>query len=387
MSRGHSLSATLARRGIGRRAFLKYCAGLAAAFGLAPRMHAEFARGLAGARRQSVIWLSFQDCTGCTESLTRAYAPDIASLILEYLSLDYHHTLMAPSGEAAEASRRAAMREQAGRYLVVVDGAIPTAFGGACSTTAGISAEALLGETVAGAAAVIAAGSCAAYGGLPAAAPNPTGAAAVSKLMRGKPLANVPGCPPVPEVLAAVLVHWLAFGRLPPADDIGRPLAFYGDTIHDRCNRRAFYDQGLFAERFDDAGARAGWCLLKLGCRGPVTHNACATLRWNGRTSFPIESGHGCLGCSEPNFWDAGSFYRAPLAVARSAAEPSRGETIWQESCSYCHGPDPARLRTPPAQVPALLREQKIRAHRFGLEEAELRQLGDWLKQAAKGKK
>jgi hydrogenase small subunit len=386
MSQQPGLSDMLEARGIGRRAFLKYCAGLATLLGLAPQMRADIARGLAQAQRQSVIWLSFQECTGCTESLARADAPDIARLILEYLSLDYHHTLMAPSGEAAEASRRAAMRAHAGRYLVVVDGSIPTAFDGACSTIAGMSNVELLRETAQGAAALVAVGSCAAYGGLPAASPNPTGALPVSRLVRDKPIANVPGCPPVPEVIAAVLVHWLVFGRLPPADDIGRPLAFYGDTIHDRCSRRAFHDQGLFAETFDDAGARAGWCLAKLGCRGPQTHNACATLRWNGRASFPIESGHGCIGCSEPDFWDAGSFYRAALP-ARAASAPPRGEAIWRESCSYCHGLDPARLRTAPAQVPGLLRERKVRAHDFGLGELELRQLGDWLKQAAKGKK
>jgi hydrogenase small subunit len=123
-----------------------------------------------------------------------------------------------------------------------------------------------------------------------------------------------------------VLAQYLTFGALPELDALGRPKAFYGDTIHDRCYRRPFYDQGKFAKSFDDEGARNGWCLFELGCKGPVTHNACATTKWNNNTSFPIESGHGCIGCSEPDFWDAGGFYRAlsmpadPLKLAAGTA-------------------------------------------------------------------
>ena len=88
-------------------------------------------------------------------------------------------------------------------------------------------------------------------------------------------------------------------------------MVFYGQNIHDRCYRRPFYERGEFAETFDDEGARKGWCLYKLGCKGPVTYNACATAKWNEGTSWPVESGHGCIGCSEPNFWDFGGFYEA----------------------------------------------------------------------------
>jgi hydrogenase small subunit len=111
--------------------------------------------------------------------------------------------------------------------------------------------------------------------------------------------------------MAGTVAHVLAFGSLPELDDLGRPKAFFGDTIHDRCYRRPFYEKGLFAKSFDDEGARKGWCLFEVGCKGPVTYNACATLKWNGGTSFPIQSGHGCLGCSEPKFWDMGGFYNA----------------------------------------------------------------------------
>jgi len=177
------------------------------------------------------------------------------------------------------------------------------------STIAGQTNLQMLEDTAKGAAAVIAVGTCAAFGGIPFANPNPTGAVPVSSLVKDKPIINVSGCPPIPVVISGVLAHYLTFGTIPELDGLGRPKAFFGDSIHDRCYRRPFYDQGKFAETFDDEGARNGWCLYKLGCKGPTTHNACATIKWNRGVSFPIESGHPCLGCSEPGFWDAGSFY------------------------------------------------------------------------------
>lgn len=300
----------LENQGISRRAFLQYCASIASLMALPAGSAEQLAKALAKARRPSVIWLSFQECTGCTEALTRSHTPSLESLIFDLISLDYHHTLQAASGEAAEAAREAAMLENAGKYLVVVDGSVPLGNPG-YSTIAGIANVDVLRETAKGAAAILAVGTCAAYGGLPAAHPNPTGAVAISDLITDKPIVNIPGCPPIPTVMTGVIAHYLAFGALPELDSLGRPKAFYGETIHDRCYRRPFYDQGKFAETFDDEGARKGWCLFKLGCKGPVTYNACATSKWNGGVSFPIQSGHGCIGCSEPNFWDAGSLYGA----------------------------------------------------------------------------
>ncbi|MBI5163263.1 MAG: hydrogenase small subunit [Magnetospirillum sp.] len=312
MSTKPALLPLLDSHGISRRDFTKYCTGLTAAMALAPAMAPRVAEALERARRPSVIWLSFQECTGCTESLTRADAPSLEQLILSAVSLDYHHTLQAAAGHGAETARLKAMAENAGQYLVLVDGSVPLGDPG-YSTIAGRSNLDILHETVAGAAAVVAIGSCAAFGGLPAAAPNPTGAVSIGSLITDKPVVNLPGCPPIPVVMTAVIAHFLTFGRLPELDSLGRPRAFYGDTIHDRCYRRAFYDKGLFAKSFDDEGARKGWCLFELGCKGPTTYNACATVKWNGGVSFPIQSGHPCLGCSQPDFWDAGSFYR-PLS-------------------------------------------------------------------------
>jgi hydrogenase small subunit len=268
------------------------------------------AAALERARRPSVIWLSFQECTGCTESLTRSHSPSVESLIFDHISLDYHHTLQAAAGEAAEAAREAAMHENKGSYILVVDGSIPLGNPG-YSTIAGISNLQMLEETAKDAAAIVAVGTCAAFGGLPQANPNPTGAVSVSDIIKDKPIINVSGCPPIPTVITGVLAHFLTFGTIPELDQYNRPKVFYGQSIHDRCYRRPFYDKGLFAETFDDEGAKAGWCLYKLGCKGPMTYNACATTKWNQGTSWPVESGHGCLGCSEPRFWDAGGFYNA----------------------------------------------------------------------------
>jgi len=310
INRNKMLGEVLYSRGITRRSFLKFCATTASMMALSPAMIPKIANALEKAKRPSVIWLSFQECTGCTESLTRAHTATIESLIFDAISLDYHHTLQAAAGFAAEAAREAAMSENHGKYLLVVDGSIPLDNPG-YSTIAGVSNLDMLKQTAEGAAAIIAVGTCAAYGGIPHADPNPTGAVSVGDIIKDKPIISVPGCPPIPVVITGVLTHFLTFGSIPELDHIGRPTAFYGKSIHDRCYRRPFYDKGLFAETFDDEGAKKGWCLFKLGCKGPTTYNACATTKWNDGTSFPIEAGHPCIGCSEPNFWDGGGFYKA----------------------------------------------------------------------------
>jgi hydrogenase small subunit len=283
----------------------------ASAMALSPLAGSAMAKQLGKMKRPSVIYLSFQECTGCLESLTRSFSPTLEHLIFNVISLDYDDTLMAAAGHQAEAAKEQAMRDNYGKYVLVVDGAIPLAFGGACHTAAGKSAIQILKEAAKGARAIVAVGTCATFGGLPHANPNPTGAIGVSDLIKDKPVINVSGCPPIPVVMAGTIMHFFAFDKVPELDELHRPKMFYGNTIHDRCYRRPFYDAGKFAESFDDEGARNGWCLYKLGCKGPTTYNSCATLKWNQGVSFPIESGHPCLGCSQPNFWDGGSFYAA----------------------------------------------------------------------------
>jgi hydrogenase small subunit len=166
-----------------------------------------------------------------------------------------------------------------------------------------------LTEAAEGAAAVIAWGSCASHGCIQAAKPNPTQATPIHKIIN-KPVINVPGCPPIAEVMTGVVTHILLFGKIPELDSQGRPKEFYSRRVHDTCYRRPFYDAGLFVETWDDDAARKGYCLYKMGCKGPTTYNACSVTKWNGNLSYPIQSGHGCIGCSEEDFWDKGPFYQ-----------------------------------------------------------------------------
>ena len=314
----------LRRHGISRRSFIKFCTAAASAMALPPSVGVAMAEQLRQAPRPSVVYMSFQECTGCLESLTRSFAPTIENLIFNVISLDYDDTLMAAAGEAAESARDQAMKDNFGKYVLIIDGSVPTGAGGAYCTAGGRSAVDTLREAAKGAAVIVCVGTCSAFGGIPFADPNPTDAWPVTAIVgNDKPIINVSGCPPIPEVITGTLLQFVTTGMIPDLDEHRRPKVFFGNTIHDRCYRRPFYDQGKFAKSFDDEGARNGWCLYELGCKGPTTYNACATLKWNGGTSFPIESGHGCLGCSEPGFWDKGSFYSAQSAAVWGKA----GET------------------------------------------------------------
>ncbi|MCB2223252.1 MAG: hydrogenase small subunit [Actinobacteria bacterium] len=332
----------LRSKGVSRRDFVKYCGALAGTMAFcgvpAPVEASGLPASLAGPQadatplivrafetkpRVPVIWLEFQDCAGCTEALTRSQSPTLGDLVLNEISIDYHETLFAAAGFQAEENRDAMMQKYHGQYVLVVEGSIPVADGGIHCTIGGRTALDLLEEAAEGAAAIISTGNCSSFGGLPKADPNPTEAKGVWEIITDKPVVNIPGCPAIPEVTTAVLLQFIVFGTLPELDDLNRPKTFYGQTIHDRCLRRPFYEAGKFAKSFDDEGARKGWCLYKLGCKGPTTYNACATIKWDAGLSFPIQSGHPCLGCSQPNFWDGGGFYQgqsAPLNRPGAAA-------------------------------------------------------------------
>jgi hydrogenase small subunit len=206
------------------------------------------------------------------------------------------------------------MKKYTGQYILVVEGSIPVAEDGIYCTVGGRTAVDLLREAAAGAAAIIATGNCASFGGIPKAKPNPTGAKGVWELITDKTVVNIPGCPAIPEATTGTIAQFAIFGTLPELDGLHRPKTFYGNTVHDRCLRRPFYEAGKFADSFDDDGARMGYCLYKLGCKGPTTYNACASIRWDEGLSFPVQSGHPCLGCSQPDFWDGGGFYQGQSA-------------------------------------------------------------------------
>ena len=301
-----------------RREFLRFCGRMTVLLGLAESsipLVAEALQETVSKRRPSVVWLEFQDCAGNTESFTRANSPSAAQAILESISLDYQETLMAAAGHRAEEARAQALEENRGQVIVVVEGSIPTKDDGVYCTIGGRTALDIIREVEPYAMVFVSVGTCAAFGGLPKAHPNPTGAVAVEALIRNKPVINLPGCPANPDVLMGVLVHYLVFGRLPDLDAQRRPLFAYGKRIHDTCERRPHYDAGQFALSFDDYGARQGYCLYKLGCKGPETYNVCASLRWNMSASWPVKAGHPCIGCAEKDFWDRFTpFYeRLPL--------------------------------------------------------------------------
>ncbi len=297
-------------QGYSRRDFLQFCSWLAAAAGIQASGLTEIVQALDVKPRLPVVWFHFQECTCCSESFIRSSHPIVSDIILDTISLDYTQTLQAAAGHQAEAALQETMQKYKGQYLMLVEGSIPTENDGVYCCIGGRTALDILQEGASGAKAIVAWGSCASNGCIQAAKPNPTGATPVHKLISGTPVINVPGCPPIAEVMAGTIVHLLAFDRVPQLDGLGRPKAFYSRRVHDTCYRRPNYDAGLFVESFDDENARRGYCLYKVGCRGPVTYNACGVMRWNNGVSYPIQSGHGCIGGSEPNFWDNGPFYQ-----------------------------------------------------------------------------
>jgi len=295
--------------GFSRRDFMKFTAFMAAYMGLETSAIGQIDEALKTTPRLPIIWEHFQECTCCSESFIRSDHPIVADILLDKVSLDYSMTLMAASGHQAEAAKKSTMEKYKGEYILAVEGSVPMGDEGNYCCIAGRTAIDQLKESAAGAKAIIAWGSCATSGCVQAAKPNPTEATPIHEIIKDKPIINVPGCPPIGEVMAGVIVHVLAFGKIPELDRKGRPKAFYAKRVHDSCYRRPYYDAGLFVESFDDANAQKGYCLYKVGCRGPMTYNACGTIKWNNGVSYPIQSGHGCIGCSEDNFWDNGPFY------------------------------------------------------------------------------
>ncbi|MFA5514854.1 MAG: hydrogenase small subunit [Desulfuromonadales bacterium] len=292
------------RKGVSRRQFLQFCTGVAATLALPASFIPKIAEGLETDRRLPVIWLSFQACTGDGEALIRAYHPPIDNLLLDVISLEYMDLIMAAAGHQAEAALNQAVGKHAGRYVVLVDGEIPLADKGYC-TIGGMSALEVARTLCSRAAANVAVGTCASYGGIQHAAPNPTGAAPLADAVpEAGNVVRLPGCPCNTENLTATLVHYVTFGRMPEVDLLGRPKFAYGMRIHDHCQRRGHFDAGQYAAEFGGREHRLGYCLYKLGCKGPETFHNCPSFEYNEETSWPVEAGHGCIGCSEPVFWD-----------------------------------------------------------------------------------
>jgi hydrogenase small subunit len=293
---------------VSRRDFLKVCTLAAAAVGL-PASAAEKMAEAVAAKKPSVVWLQFQECTGCTESLLRTTAPGVDTLILDLISLDYSETLMAAAGHQAEKALLDAVKANEGKFVCVIEGAIPTKLDGIYCMVAGKTALEITKEIAGKAAAVVAIGSCASWGGIPSADPNPTGAVGVDAIVKGKPIVNIPGCPANPYNLLGTVLQFATFGTLPKLDAKGRPEFAYGRVIHDDCPRRPHFDNGRFAQRYGDEGSRQGWCLYKIGCKGPQTHANCSLLNFvETMGAWPIGIGAQCFGCTEKEL-----AFRVPL--------------------------------------------------------------------------
>ncbi len=283
-----------------RRAFFKVATMAAASVGLPSAAAAKVAEGVVKGVKPSVIWLHFQECTGCTESLLRTAHPTLSKLILEMISLDYHETLFAAAGHQAESALHKAMADNKGKYVCIVEGAIPTKDGGIYCKIANRTAVEMLNEVAADAGAVIAIGSCASWGGIPSSPPNPTGATGAPQILEGKTVVTLPGCPANPYNLLGTVLQYVTLGTLPKLDDLGRPLFAYARTIHEDCPRRPHFDAGRFARKFGDEGHRKGYCLYELGCKGPSTHANCSIQHFGEVPgAWPIGIGHPCFGCTE----------------------------------------------------------------------------------------
>jgi NiFe hydrogenase small subunit HydA len=296
---------------LSRRDFLKICSATAALLGIGQSAVPRIAEALEKvvAKRPSVIWLNFASDTGCTEALVKANYPNVAQLILETLSLDYNETIMAAAGAQAEEILSQALKR--GDYFLIIEGGIPTKKGYGM-----IARREMLDigkEFAAKAKAVIAVGSCATWGGVPAGAPNPAGLKGVREAL-GVECINLDLCPVNEGILVATIVDLLLTNRIPQLDAVGRPKIFYGQTIHDQCERRAHFEAGRFVERFGSSEEELGYCLYKVGCKGPMTYANCSKMRYNDRVSWCIGAGAPCIGCAEPGWVDkfAGFYERLP---------------------------------------------------------------------------
>jgi hydrogenase small subunit len=304
-----------AQRAMTRRQFLRLCTAVTAVLSLPLEQRSQIAHTISDAPRLPLIWLAFQNCAGDTESLLRSRRPGVADLLLDMVSLEYHSTLMIDSGETAEGSRTNTVANSPGRYLCVVEGSIPVQDGGVYCLIGGQTALSIAQEVCSSAWATIAIGSCAWDGGLPAAGRNATGAVGVAQAVPGlRNLLNMPGCPVNVTNLTAAIAYLLAFRRLPPTDGYGRPSFAYGQRVCHRCERRMYHHAGRYVRQWGDAAHRRGWCLKKMGCRGSATDHNCPIVGWNEGTSWPVHAGHGCIGCTQPHFWNQSEPFYEPTA-------------------------------------------------------------------------
>ena len=290
-------------RNISRRDFLKFCAGTASLLGLSEAAVPRVAKALEGAaKKPPVIWLEGQDCAGCSISFINSSNPGTAEIVLDTISLRYHETLMAASGHLSEKALHDTIAE--GGYVLIVEGSIPKADERFC-TIADVPFVKTVREAAANAAAVIAIGACATYGGIPrGTVSNGIGVKEAMDLglVPRKPLINCPTCPAHPERFIGTVVYYLLYGKPPAMDEHLRPLVFYDKLIHDNCERRGHFENGEFLTDWNDYNQR-NYCMYLKGCKGPFTHSDCPKRRWSDGLNWCIGCSATCQGCAEPAFY------------------------------------------------------------------------------------
>ena len=318
-----------------RREFLRFGAYLGAMMGLGGQATSALARSVETLvdSRPPVLWLHGLACSGCSVSLLNSEDPDPLELLTRHIHLNFHATLSTATGHVAVDALERTI--DAGDFILVVEGSIPSTMPEACRVNHEPIGDLVLravrrakqvdgpdGQRVP---LVVATGTCAAFGGVPAAEHNPTGARDVQSYLAGRGQAaqvvNLPGCPVHPDWIVGTLAYLLGFG-LPALDDEGRPTMFYGKTVHDQCPRFADYEREKFAEHFGDEG-----CLFKLGCIGPETYADCTVRNWNGGASDCIKAGAPCIGCAARGFGLEARFpmYRMNPAFPKIVAKSDAG--------------------------------------------------------------
>ena len=303
------------------------------------------------------FWFAGASCDGCTVAVTGAKSPSVESLMMGahpgLPRVILHHPVV--NLEAGPAYLRA--HEQAVQgilgapYVVVVEGSlcdeIPALVQGGYWCGQGeepwgvdgalrdVTASEWVARLAPGAAATIAIGTCATWGGVPAAAGNPLGAMGVSDFLgtgyrsaAGLPVVNIPGCAPVgdnfTETAAALLYFLQGFGPLPEFDELGRPAWLFGETVHHQCGRASSYEDGTYATEFGDAN-----CLVELGCWGPVVQcniNSRGAIMGVGGC---MNTGGACIGCTMPGFPDKfAPFHAAPPAEVKTSSSRLRSGVL-----------------------------------------------------------
>jgi len=262
--------------------------------------------GVKALNKVPIVWLELADCSGNSEAFIKSANPTIEELIFDYISLDYHELLMSASGDQSETLLEDIIKNQKGEYILIVEGAIPMAMDGKFLRIGpkGETGIELLQKCAKDAALVIAVGSCALDGGVVAASPNPTGAVGVSEALNRTDIINLPGCPTNPTNIVGTLLSYIMFEELPALDKLNRPLWAYEGRVHDNCERRGHYELGEFVKEWGDEGAKKGYCLFEMGCKGPYANVNCPTMKFNQGTSWPVQAGHGCMACTEKGFAD-----------------------------------------------------------------------------------